>query len=190
MVTAAGARNGAILVGEVRDRLGEYGHAIGNQRFWQDEVDAFHTAHPETKRAELTIIDRSGDPNELVGSGTATKILGCASHRNLPDALSNHPDRVETLPSGRIRRRWYQRTVWAVADLRTGRQSTGRTTGPRKPHLYADDPRLSAALDLIREANANVRPVRGLGVELARRLGIPPRTAKRIIATLTEPQPV
>ncbi|HEY4377860.1 MAG TPA: hypothetical protein VGM93_11915, partial [Acidimicrobiales bacterium] len=141
----------------------------GREWFWQDEVDVFHTAHLEAKRAELTTIDRSGDPDELVGSGTATKILNYASHRNLPDALWDHPDQVETLPSGRIRRRWYRRTVWAVADARTGRQSTGRTpgsaTGPRKPHPYADDPRLSAALDLIHGATTKGEPPRGLGVE-------------------------
>jgi hypothetical protein len=73
----------------------------------------------------------------------AARILGYGSYRNLPDTLYDRPDRTEGLPDGRIRRKWFRRTVWAVADARTGRQSTGRTpgtTGPRKPHRYADDP--------------------------------------------------
>jgi hypothetical protein len=99
--------------------------------------------------------------------------------------LLDRPDRTEELPDGRIRRYWFQRTVWAVADARTGRQSTGRTpgtTGPRKPHPYADDPRLPAAVDLLTEANSTGRDQRGLGMELARRLGIGERTAQRLLA--------
>jgi hypothetical protein len=75
--------------------------------------------------------------------------------------------------------------VWAVADARTGRQSTGRTPGTtraRKPHPYADDPRLSAAVALLREADATGRDRRGLGIELAQQLGIAQRTAQRLLA--------
>ncbi|MGA5305957.1 hypothetical protein ACPCHT_39130 [Nucisporomicrobium flavum] len=156
----------------------------GAEWFWQDEVDAFHAAHRTAKLAVLTRIDRSGDPHELVGSGEAARILRYGSYRNLPDELRDHPDDVEILSDGRLRRRWHRRTVWAIADARTGRQSTGRTpgtTGAHKPHPYADDPRLQVAVDLLVEADAAGRDRRGLGVELARRLGVPQRTAQRLL---------
>ena len=170
-----------------RDRFGFPNglHHNGIDWFWLDDIDAFHTAHLAAKRAALTEIDRRGHPDDLVSSGTAADILGYASYRNLPDTLLNHPDHVEELPDGRIRRRWLRRTVWAIADARTGRQSTGRTpgtTGPRKPHPYADDPRMQAAIELLREAATAGRDRHGLGVELAQALGIPPRTAQRLLA--------
>ena len=158
----------------------------GAEWFWLADIEAFHSAHQAAKRAELTKVDRRGHPDELVGSGTAAKILGYGSYRNLPHTLLDRPDRTEELPDGRIRRRWLRRTVWAVADARTGRQSTGRTpgtTGVRKPHPYADDPRLQAAVELLIEADATGRDRRGLGIELARRLGVAQRTAQRLLAT-------
>ncbi|GIF04656.1 hypothetical protein [Actinoplanes siamensis] len=166
--------------------------ASGREWFWADDIDAFHTAHKAAKLAILTEVDRSGDPNELVTSGEAARILGYSSYRNLPDELTEHPDDVEILSDGRRRRFWYRRTVWAHADARTGRQSTGhapRTTGPRKPHPYANDPRLQAAADLLAEARAAGRDRRGLGAELARRLGIVPRTARRLLSAAEGDQP-
>ncbi|MET7952296.1 hypothetical protein [Micromonospora sp. NPDC005324] len=157
----------------------------GHDWFWLDDIEAFHAAHQATKRAELTKVDRRGDPEDLIGSGAAAKVLGYSSYRNLPDALLDHPDRVEELSDGRIRRRWYRRTVWAVADARTGRQSTGRTpgtTGAHKPHPYADDERLHTAIELLTEARAAGRDRRGLGGTLARQLGVTPRTAQRLLA--------
>lgn len=161
----------------------------GGEWFWLDDIEAFHAAHLLAKRAELTKVDRTGHRDELVGSGEAARILGYGSYRNLPDTLLDCPDRTEELPDGRIRRFWYRRTVWAVADARTGRQSTGRTpgtTGPRKPHRYADDPRLQAAAELLAEARAAGRDRRGLGVELARRLSIAERTAQRLLNVASE----
>ncbi|MET8263130.1 hypothetical protein ABZU92_03950 [Micromonospora arida] len=157
----------------------------GRDWFWLDEIEAFHAAHQAAKRAELTKVDRRGNPEDLIGSGAAAKVLGYGSYRNLPDTLLDHPDHVEELSDGRIRRRWYRRTVWAVADARTGRQSTGRTpgtTGARKPHPYADDPRLQAAIALLTEVDATGRDRRGLGVTLAQQLGITPRAAQRLLA--------
>jgi len=157
----------------------------GGEWFWLADIEAFHAAHLAAKRAALTKVDRRGHPDDLVGSGAAARILGYGSYRNLPDTLLDRPDRTQVLPDGRIRRYWYRRTVWAVADARTGRQSTGRTpgtTGARKPHPYADDPRLPAAADLLTEADATGRDRRGLGIELARRLGVTERTAQRLLA--------
>ncbi|GIF74125.1 hypothetical protein [Asanoa siamensis] len=163
-------------------------HHDGGEYFWLDDIETFHVAHLTAKRAELTKIDRRGDPHELVGSGTAAKILGYSSYRNLPKTLLERPDREEELQSGRIRRRWYRRTVWAFADARTGRQSTGRppgATGPRKPHPYDGDSRLAAAAELLAEADDTASDRRGLGVKLARRLGISQRTAQRLLAAAT-----
>ncbi|MGY3516518.1 hypothetical protein ACVMYR_09415 [Micromonospora sp. PTRAS2] len=157
----------------------------GREWFWLDDIEAFHAAHQAAKRAELTRVDRRGDSDDLIGSGAAARVLGYGSYRNLPDTLYDHPDRVETLPDGRVRRLWFRRTVWAVADARTGRQSTGRTpgtTGARKPHPYADDPRLSAATALLAEADRTGHDRRGLGVALAQQLGITERTAQRLLA--------
>jgi len=157
----------------------------GGEWFWLDDIERFHAAHLAAKRAALTVVDRRGHPEDLVGSGAAARILGYGSYRNLPDTLLGRPDRTEELPDGRIRRYWLRRTVWAVADARTGRQSTGRTpgsTGARKAHPYADDPRLPAAVDLLAEARTAGRDRRGLGVELARRLGIGERTAQRLLS--------
>jgi hypothetical protein len=178
-----------------RDRFGfpeAFAHD-GGEWFWLDDITAFHAAHLAAKKAVLTEIDRSGGPNDRVTSGGAAAILGYASHRNLPDELIDNPDFVEELPSGRIRRYWYRRTVWAHADARTGRQSTGRTPGTtnsvHKPHPYADDPRLHAAAELLAEAREAGRDRRGLGVELARRLGVPQRTAQRLLTVAAETAP-
>ncbi|MEU8182050.1 hypothetical protein AB0B86_14930 [Micromonospora sp. NPDC049047] len=161
----------------------------GRDWFWLDDIKAFHVTHQAAKRAELTKVDRRGDPEDLIGSGAAARVLGYGSYRNLPDTLYDHPDRVEVLPDGRLRRLWFRRTVWAVADARTGRQSTGRTpgtTGARKPHPYADDPRFPAAVALLAEADRTGLDQRGLGVTLARKLGITQRTAQRLLAAACE----
>ncbi|WFE27638.1 hypothetical protein O7623_00035 [Solwaraspora sp. WMMD791] len=157
----------------------------GRQWFWLDDIETFHEAHQAAKRADLTKVDRRGHPDDLIGSGAAARALGYGSYRNLPDTLLDRPDRVEHLPDGRKRRLWYRRTIWTVADARTGRQSTGRTpgtTGARQPHPYADDPRLQTATELLNEAAAAGRDRHGLGAELALKLGIPQRTAQRLLS--------
>lgn len=161
----------------------------GRDWFWLHDIEAFHSAHQAAKRAVLTKVDRRGDPEDLIGSGAAARILGYRSFRNLPDTLIHHPDRVEELPDGRVRRLWLRRSVWSVADARTGRQSTGRTpgtTGARQPHPYADDARLHRAIELLAEADAAGRDRRGLGVLLARQLGVTPRTAQRLLAAASD----
>jgi hypothetical protein len=156
----------------------------GKDWFWREDIEAFHRAHQAAKLAELTTVDRRGDPDELVGTGEAARILGYSSYNNLPDALHDCPDDIELLPSGRVRRRWYRRTIWVLADARTGRQSTGRTpgtTGAYKAHPYADDPRLTAALELL--AAFPDMPRSELVRLLAARFAISVRTAQRLLAT-------
>lgn len=158
----------------------------GKRWFYADDIDTFHTAHLEAKRAVLTKVDRRGDPRDLITSGMVARILGYRSYCNLPESLYDNPDHVETMSDGRKRRYWFRQSVWDHADARTGQQSPGRTpgsaTGPRKPHPYAGDPRLAAARDLLREADTHGRDRRGLGKQLAEQLGIPERTAQRILA--------
>ena len=158
----------------------------GRDWWWQDDIDAFHTAHLAAQAARFTTIDRRGDPDDLLIAPQAAKVLGYRDHRSLTAALLDHPDEVTQLPSGRLRRRWYRRTIWAYADDRASHLSTGRPvgtgTGPRNPHPYADDPRLDAAIRLLSEAEAEGRGGIGLGAELARRLDITDRTARRLLA--------
>ncbi len=69
-----------------------------------------------------------------------------------------------------MRRHWYRRTIWAIAAARTGRQSTGRTpgtTGERKLHPYAGDPRLQVAAESVAEAQEDGRNRLGLDVDAA-----------------------
>jgi hypothetical protein len=76
----------------------------GTEWFWLADIKAFHAAHQAAKLAELTKVDRRGHPDELVGSGTAAKILGYDSYRNLPDTLLDRADRTEKLPDTRTTR--------------------------------------------------------------------------------------
>ena len=109
----------------------------GRHWWWRTDITRFHTAHLAIRAAKFTHVDGSGNPDDLLTAPQAAEVLGYKNHRSLPDALLDHPDRAEDLPSGRLRRRWHRRTVWAFADGRPLRHSTGRPTGtgigPRTP---------------------------------------------------------
>jgi len=96
---------------------------------WQ----TWHTRHLTARRSGLTRVDRGGDPDELVGAAEASRILGHAHPGTLRAYIAHErfitPDTVETLPSGRLRRRWTRRRVWEFADAR----SWSRTPGRRQP---------------------------------------------------------
>jgi hypothetical protein len=158
----------------------------GRDWWWQADIDAFYAHHLAQRAAKLTAVDRTGHPRDLLTAPQAAKVLGYRNHRSLPDELLHNPDQAEELPSGRLRRYWYRRTVWNYADGRPLRHSTGRPTGtgtgPRQPHPYADDPRLDAALALVDKAQAAGHGVPGLGAQLARQLGVGERTGQRLIA--------
>ncbi len=154
----------------------------GRDWWWQADIDTFHAEHLAERAARFTRVDRSGDPRDLLTAPQAAQVLGYKDHRSLPDELLHTPDRAEELPSGRLRRFWYRRTVWAYADGRPLRHSTGRPAG----HPYADDPRLDAALALVEEADAAGTGSAGLGTYLSRRLGVGERTGQRLIAAAVE----
>jgi hypothetical protein len=157
----------------------------GRDWWWRTDIERFHAEHQAARAATFTHVERGGNPRDLLTAPQAAQVLGYKNHRSLPDALLNHPDRAQELPSGRLRRRWYRATVWAYADGRPLRHSTGRPigtgTGPRMPHPYTHDPRLDIALALLAQADAAGTRGIGLGAELARRLGIGERTAQRLI---------
>jgi hypothetical protein len=157
----------------------------GRQWWWRTDIRDFHARHLATRAGSFTRLDRTGNPDELLTAPQAAKILGYIDHRSLPRLLLDHPDQVEPLPSGRLRRRWYRATVWAYADGRRLRHSTGR---PVRPALsgppgsgYQDDPRLSAARRLLDDVTAPSGA--GLGVLLAAQLGVNVRTAQRLLAS-------
>jgi hypothetical protein len=158
----------------------------GRHWYWQTDVTAFWKRHQAAKQAALTPVNRSGDPDEYVTAPEAAKILGYKSHRNLPPALVDNPDDTEALPSGRQRRRWRRSTIWAYADSRTADKGGGRPAGsgthPHKGRNYGNDPRLDTAVQLVKRATASGHSTRGLGTELAAKLGVDERTARRLIA--------
>src|SRR6266571_3680278 len=90
--------------------------ADGRDWWWQSDIDAFHAAHLAARAATFTHVDRSGNPRDLLTAPQTAQVLGYKNHRSLPDELLDSPDRAEELPSGRLRRRWHRRTVWAYAD--------------------------------------------------------------------------
>jgi hypothetical protein len=62
-------------------------------------------------------IDRTGDPNAVVGSTEAARRLGYSRPEKLPTTLLDLAD-VERNPDGSIRRRtWTLRTLWHFADV-------------------------------------------------------------------------
>lgn len=125
--------------------------------YWRDEIIEFRHSYQHRRGDTFTTVNRRGHPGDLLTAPEAARVLGYRDHRSLTRALREHPDRVRRLPSGRLRRFWYRRTLWSFADSRGWRTSTGRppgTTGARLPHRYAGDPRLAAAAGLLAEAAA------------------------------------
>jgi hypothetical protein len=157
----------------------------GRRWWWNTDIDSFHTAYQAARAAAFTQVHRDGDPEDLLTAPQVARVLGYADHRSLTPTLREHPDHAEPLPAGGLRRFWYRRTVWAYADSRAERHSTGRpasTTNPHpRGHPYADDPRLDAARQLLHRAEESGQTVEGLGTQLARQLGVHERTAQRLI---------
>lgn len=86
------------------------------------------------KRQRLTVVDQSGDPDELVNAALAARILGYASPQVISRYITQRPgyfpepDRTQTTASGRIQRWWRRKTIWAFADSRDMRGG-GRPPG-------------------------------------------------------------
>jgi hypothetical protein len=115
------------------------GHPEGlrlDKRRYVDEQEwmAWYRGHKKTLKAGLTPVDRSGDPDELLNTTQAAKLLGYTN----PSTITNYvrrdqfiqPDRVETTPSGAERRFWARRTLWTFADQRTWSRAPRRRMQP------------------------------------------------------------
>lgn len=104
--------------------------------FDEDKVMAFHSDRARAKQASLTNVDRSGDPDELCDVAAATKVLGYTSDSTIRAFLAANegyfpdPDHTESLPSGRVRRRWKRSTLWEFADGRSRPGRRGRAARP------------------------------------------------------------
>lgn len=191
-ITALTGASGSTIAHWLRDRhqsgfpVKAATDADGRDWWWLDEVETFWDNHLAARAANFTTVDYSGDPDDLLNAPQAAAVLGYRNYRNLPKVLLDQHDQAERLPSGRLRRYWYRRSLWDYADGRPLRHSTGRPPGTladqRQPHPYADDPRLDAAITLLREARATGHDTTGLGKQLAQRLGVRLRTAQRLIA--------
>ena len=62
------------------------------------------------------MIDRSGDPHELVGSAEAARVLGYTRAQNLPAGLLDRADDTTTRKNGTVIRQWRRRTLWDWHD--------------------------------------------------------------------------
>lgn len=108
-----------------RDRNGHPPATILDRRRYVDLEHWRHwyDRHLAERRAGLTAIDRSGDPDELITAAEAARILHIG-YSTLTSYISHgqfiEPDTDQTLPSGRgHRRRWRRRRVWAFAEARS-----------------------------------------------------------------------
>lgn len=143
----------------------------------------WHAAHLAAKKASLTTVDRTGDPNELIDVTEFARVLGYSGNdpgatirayvRNNPGYLPD-PDHSEETSAGRIRRYWYRRNAWKFADSRDKRGGA-RPVSEHRPTHYATHPHM----DAVRAALAKPNPP--TASELARRLGINERTAQRLV---------
>lgn len=93
-----------------------------------DEADVldWHARRLEAKRATLTPVDRSGDPEELLDQAEAAELLGLSgptvigSYRSRNKGYFPEPDAEQPL-------RWRRVTLWAFADRRSRPGRAGHT---------------------------------------------------------------
>lgn len=109
-------------------------HREGRRLYWDEaEAVAWAQEREAAKKATLTPVDRSGEPDELVDAEEAARILGYASPRTITSYLARNvgyfpdPDDVEG-------RRWHRRTLWAFADRRSrpGRAGHAKTRSDQR----------------------------------------------------------
>lgn len=94
-----------------------------------DEADVlgWHAHRLEAKRATLTPVDRSGDPDELLDQAEAAALLGLSG----PKVISSYRARNKGYfpdPDAEQPLRWRRATLWAFADRRS---RPGRAGHPR-----------------------------------------------------------
>ena len=106
--------------------------------FDEATVETWWPAFQDRKRAGVTRLDDSGDPDELVGTTEVARMLGYSSPSVVHDYLHKHPgyfpepDQLHEPGSrgpGPRRLYWHRRTVWAWARGRGVRTGGGRPPG-------------------------------------------------------------
>ena len=185
-MAARGVPSGTVS-GWYRDRA-RTGHPekagrIGRTDYWyEDEWTAWHRAYQQGKLDSLTQVDRQGDPDDLVDSAEAARILRYANrnviHANRRLGYFPEPDAYGCASRGRSVPLWMRSTVWAVAARRPGMgggHRPGTPGAPTKPHPYAGDERLARVLAVLR---SGAQPS---AADLAGEWGVSRRTAERII---------
>lgn len=107
-------------------------HLDGRRYVDEQEWRAWYAHHQDRLRTGLTEVDRSGDPDELLTAAQVCRVLGYTNPGTLTSYIGRgqfiDPDTVETLPSGRLRRRWARRRVWEFAERRSWSRIPGRRT--------------------------------------------------------------
>ncbi|WP_226367355.1 hypothetical protein [Pseudonocardia sp. ICBG162] len=99
----------------------DYFDAQAWQAWWND--------YQAGQRRTLTTVDRTGDPDELVGIPEAARVLGYRRAETARSYLSRNPGYFPE-PDGHDehgRRLYARRTLWAFADGRTRPGRAGRT---------------------------------------------------------------
>lgn len=112
--------------------------------WYAEDIAAYELPRERARRDAGAAVDRTGDPDELVDTPTVAKILGYRDRTSLTgqnriwSLLLQRVDDESLTASGRKRRRWKRRTVWEIADSRTGKGAahTGRPAGT--PHGHPD----------------------------------------------------
>jgi hypothetical protein len=166
-----------------RNGFPEKAGRTGHTDYWYaDEWTAWHRAHQRGKTEGLIQPDLGGGPDDLVDAAGAARILGYKNgyviHANRRLGYFPEPDTWDVARNGHPSPRWKRSTVWAMADSRGGKgggHKPGTPGAPSKPHPYAGDRRLDAALEILR---AGDEPS---AAALAAEWQTSPRTARRIV---------
>ncbi|MEV0135756.1 hypothetical protein AB0H83_45850 [Dactylosporangium sp. NPDC050688] len=79
-----------------------------------------------------TAADRSGDPDELIGSAEVARLLGYSRPDKLPQPLLDVADDTKYRDNGTVsQRQWRRGTVWRYQDTAAGAEIAGRPTVDR-----------------------------------------------------------
>jgi hypothetical protein len=175
--------------GWYRNRAGtghpEKAGRIGRTDYWyEDEWTGWYQGHLQARTDSLTRVDREGDPDDLIDTTEAARVMGYANRHvvkaNRRLGYFPEPDAYGPAPRGRPGPLWKRSTVWAAADARPGKgggggHKPGTPGAPAKPHPYAGDQRLAQVLAGFR---SGAQPS---AAQLAAEWNVSRRTAERII---------